>query len=80
MQRGKKVIKERHQCITAIFQIMFQKIHGSQEVRLAAEASGSYNCVNITLSGVSALANENKTYIPTGSKHTGSDKEDSKPL
>jgi hypothetical protein len=44
------------------------------------EASASYNCINITLSGVSALANENKTYNPTGSKHTGSDKEDLKPL
>jgi hypothetical protein len=80
MQRGEKMIKETHQCITAIFQMMVQKIHGSQQVRLAAQGSASYNCINITLSGVSALANENKTYNPTGSKHTGWDKEDSKPL
>ncbi len=58
----------------------FQKIQGSQEVRLAAEACASHNCINITLSCVSALANKKKTYNPIGSKHTGSDKEDSQPL
>jgi hypothetical protein len=58
----------------------FQKIQGSQEVRLAAEACASHNCINITLSCVSALANENKTYNPTGSKHTAPEKEDSQTL
>jgi hypothetical protein len=81
MQRRKKVIKEGHQRITAIYILDdVQKIQGSQEVRLAAVACASHNCINITLSFVSALANENKTYNPTGSKHTGSDKEDSQPL